>query len=120
MKKHLVVIVAITLLVLMAVPFAMVTSADVVLPSEPTVTNKKVVYFGYGGKGDKSGTDAANFIPTDGWDPVNYPKNPPVYPMADALESGGTFVAAGKGYISTTCTVAATDTPVLFTAWDGT
>ncbi len=120
MKKHLFVIVALTLLMLMVVPFAMVTSADVTLPAEPTVTNDKVVYIGYGGKGNKTGADAANFLPTDGWDPVNYPNTSGTYPMHDAMKDGGTMVVAGKGYVGSSSTLAATSSPVLFTAWDGT
>ena len=114
MKKHLIVITAVILLVLMAVPFAMVTSADVTLPAEPTVTNEKVVYIGHGGKGAADGSSDANYLKTDGWDPVNYPTSTPY--MNDAIKNGGTIVVVGKGYVGAQCTIAASSSPVLFTA----
>jgi len=113
-------ILAIVLVVLMVVPFGVlsVSAAKVTLPAEPTLaTDAPTYYIGHGGKGDKTGSSAANFLPTAGWDPVNYPDN---NQMATAMANGGKFVSAGKTYIGATATIAATAKPVLFTAFDGT
>ena len=119
MKK----LIAIMLMVLMVVPFgAISTSAAVDLPAEPTLTNTETMYYiGNSGKGTKDGSSAANYLPTAGWDPVNYPQASGVYQMHDAMKNGGTFVIAGKGYVGASpAVVAATASPVLFTAFDGT
>ena len=119
MKK----LIAIMLMVLMVVPFgAISTSAAIDVPAEPTLTNTDTLYYiGNSGKGTKDGSSAANYLPTSGWDPVNYPQASGVYQMYDAMKNGGTFVIAGKGYIGASpCVVPATASPVLFTAFDGT
>ena len=111
---------AIVLVVLMVVPFGALSmsAAKVTLPAEPTLASDAPTYYiGHGGKGDKKGGDAANFLPTAGWDPIQYPDN---NQMATAMANGAKMISAGKTYFGATATVAATAKPVLFTAFDGT
>ena len=123
MKK----ILSLILVLMMVVPFGVLASADetdavneiptkIDLPEMPAVSADNVQYLAFGNTASDTTPKGAKVINTQGWDPVNHPTANPE--MANALKPGGTFIACGKIYIASTCTVAATDSPILFTGVD--
>ncbi len=106
MKK----LIALLLVTLMALPFAVVASAAAA-PAEPAVTATTKVYVGWGGAGNKTGADAANFITTSGWVTDGAFHN--------LVKDGGTVVVVGKSFAAATTDFSATTSPVVFTAKDG-
>ena len=110
MKKTLTVIIACVLCALMVLPFAMMTSADTLDLTEPTVTATKKVYVSYGATGDGSSPD--NLIKPSGWGSPNGA-------LWNTVKDGGTLVAVGKMYFAATATFSATTSPVLITGVDG-
>ncbi len=123
MKK----ILSLILVILMMVPFGIVASAAEVaavdeiptkltLPEMPVVTADDVYYLAFKGTESPDTPANAKIVNTQGWDIVNFsPADPAMY---NALKSGGTYIACGKIYVGTSCEVAATDSPVMFTALD--
>ena len=118
-------IVSILLAVLLTFPIGLlclqVSAAETIsIPAEPKLTNTTTKhYIGNGGKGTVASNSPANYLPTSGWDPVNYPQASNSYPMSEAMANGGTFVVVAKGYVGASpAVIAATSSPVLFTAAD--
>ena len=110
-------IIALILVALMVVPFAVLASAageKITLPAKPEVTSNNVYYCAATNTADPIPT-GYNVVVTSGWDPINYPAYEDMY---NAMKSGGTYIACGKLYIGATCTIAATDTTCLFTGVD--
>ena len=118
MKRKLTVIVAALLCVLMAVPFAMMTSvADAVtVPPEPTATNNKVVYTAFGTNltlgitpsvsGGATADNPFKTNPTTAWGTL----------FSGAAKDGGTIVMVGKAYFGTDYTIPATTAPLVITS----
>ncbi len=121
MKRKLTVIVAALLCVLMAVPFAMMTSvADTVeVPAEPTYTGNTVIYVAHDTK-SKFTNPLIN--PTeDGGDTEQNPyktsvKNGWKNLMEGKAKDGGTIVIVGKGYIGANFAIPKTTAPIVFTS----
>ncbi len=113
MKK----ILAILFAVLMIVPFSIFASAaeTVTLPAEPKVADDAPLYYvGFEGKGDRSGTDAANYAPTR--------PDAAIDGIADLLcwnkaKNGAKLVIEQKAYLGDDYTIEATK-PILVTSLD--
>ncbi len=99
---------AILLVVLMAMPFALFASAATV-PAEPTVAADAPKYYvSYAGTGDKSGNDASNTAPTQ------QDKDGIVW---DKVKDGGVIIIEQKGFLNADYTFESTK-PVVITALD--
>ena len=124
MKRKLTVIVAALLCVLMAVPFAMMTSvADTVeVPAEPTYTGTDVHYVAYDSNARAGITISAT---TDGGDTASNPYKTNAsgawsnFFSTGKGKNGGTIVIVGKGFFNADYTIPATTTPVVFTSTYG-
>ncbi|MEE1356212.1 MAG: hypothetical protein UHG68_01460, partial [Clostridia bacterium] len=125
MKRKLTVIVAALLCVLMAVPFAMMTSvADAVtVPTEPAYTGQTVHYVSYDNKNAIEG-DTINAT-TDGGDTADNPYSTNDGKWAGFFgddgkgKGGGTIVIVGKGNFAADFTIPATTEPIVFTSYYG-
>ena len=133
MKKLL----AIILTVLMVVPFTLISAAAATVPAEPTVTSTKKYYvaFDYDETKEVLVSGSPALITNDGLTgatavTTNTAKgnvwgngtdvNPADGAIYKVVKAGGTIVAVGKCHIGAVGVVPATDTPILFTAKDGT
>ncbi len=124
MKRKLTVIVAALLCVLMAVPFAMMTSvADAVtVPTEPAYTGTDVHYVAYDSNARAGITISAT---TDGGDTASNPYKTNAsgawsnFFSTGKGKNGGTIVIVGKGFFSADYTIPATTNPVVFTSTYG-
>ena len=123
MKRKLTVIVAALLCVLMAVPFAMMTSvADAVtVPTEPAYTGQTVHYVSFNSS-VRSDLDFTINATTDGGDTASNPYKTNAsgawsnFFRTGKGKNGGTIVIVGKGLISESYTIPATTNPIVFTS----
>ena len=123
MKRKLTVIVAALLCVLMAVPFAMMTSvADAVtVPTEPAYTGQTVHYVSFN-SGVRSGLPFTINATTDGGDSASNPYSTKDGTWASFFgnngkgKDGGTIVIVGKGYLGADLNIPATTNPIVFTS----
>ena len=123
MKRKLTVVMAALLCVLMAVPFAMMTSvADAVtVPTEPAYTGQTVHYVSYD-SGVRSGLPFTINATTDGGDTASNPYSTKDGTWANFFgnngkgKDGGTIVIVGKGHIGADLNIPATTNPIVFTS----
>ena len=120
MKKTLTVIIAAVLCVLMALPFAMMTSADTLDLTEPTYTGTNVVYVSFDNN-SKEGIDNPTASPNGGSSPTQTLKvnssaawNDPL--TTGSLKDGGKVVIVGKTMFGEDVTIPATTNPLVFTS----
>ncbi len=104
---------AILLVVLMAMPFALLASAADAPPAEPKVTATSKWYVSFSGKAEATaGATPDAPLKTSGW---NNGGN-----FETVTKDGGTCIVVGKAYYGNSSTYGATTSPVLFTAVEGT
>ncbi len=129
MKRNLIIITAALLCVLMAVPFAMMTSADVTVPAEPQATGTATVYVAHK-EIVEGGSDVTSLT---GGDTPDVPFRTAKFAYSEELFStgkganGGNIVAVGKYLIdppqkapyNNVGTIPATTHPIVITAVDG-
>ncbi len=104
---------AILLVVLMAMPFALLASAADAPPAEPVVDKTVPTYylaFAGAANGDDSGKDAANPLPSEGW-----AEGGTIY---EASKNGAIFIIEQKGYAGAALATIKPSKPVVFTSLD--
>ncbi len=107
---------SIILVVLMAMPFALLASAADAPPAEPTLeASAKKLYIAHEGwqtykDGDKTGNNATNPTATKGW-----AEGGNIYTLA---QGGAMFIIEQKGYVGAVKAVIKSDKPIMFTGLD--
>ena len=135
MKKTLTVILAAVLCVLMALPFAMMTSADttVDVPARPTANGTDKVYVSYNTANSSNGTGATNtggnspatafkISQAGGWSILmgtNTAKKATTVSGNDTFAEGGSIIVVGKGAILADFEFPETTKTLVITAKDG-